>query len=163
MAMPRYGASDFASPVRRRSRRGVLALLTVAVVCGLVFAYAGHATKLGGGIVKFIPDSNFRIPAQIVEGAKGMTISCDLPGVKKDDIEISLQDSKLTIAGNRKSAAEEGMKLVHQETFVGTLTCAFEIPDSIDLSNIQANHENGVLTLTLFKKPEAKPRIISIA
>ena len=91
----------------------------------------------------------------INEDDKGYTIEMDMPGVKKSDLEIGVKENILSIYAERKKVikGEEGDK----EEVVSKYEQSFNISDkSIDVDNISANFENGVLTLTLPKKEEVK-------
>ena len=92
---------------------------------------------------------------KIYEDEKGYTIEMDMPGVKKSDLEIGVKENILSIYAERKKVikSEEGDK----EEVVSKYEQSFNISDkSIDVDNISANFENGVLILTLPKKEEVK-------
>ncbi len=92
---------------------------------------------------------------KIYEDEKGYTIEMDMPGVKKSDLEIGVKENILSIYAERKKVikSEEGDK----EEIVSKYEQSFNISDkSIDVDNISANFENGVLILTLPKKEEVK-------
>ena len=92
---------------------------------------------------------------KIYEDDKGYTIEMDMPGVKKSDLEIGVKENILSIYAERKKVikSEEGDK----EEVVSKYKQSFNISDkSIDVDNIAANFENGVLILTLPKKEEVK-------
>ena len=92
---------------------------------------------------------------KIYEDDKGYTIEMDMPGVKKSDLEIGVKENILSIYAERKKVikSEEGDK----EEVVSKYEQSFNISDkSIDVDNIAANFENGVLILTLPKKEEVK-------
>jgi len=145
-----------------------MAMSAIALIGVLLIGFMGglgnSSVLQGGKMVTYHPEGKYRVPTQIVEGAKGLTITCDLPGVSKEDVKIDLKDGRLSVNGERKKPSfGETMKLVHQESYVGKLSCAFQIPDTIDTESIQAHFNNGVLTLTLFKKPEVQPKVIPIS
>ena len=92
---------------------------------------------------------------KIYEDEKGYTIEMDMPGVKKEDLDIGIKENMLSIYAERKKVikSEEGDK----EEVVSKYEQSFNISDkSIDVDNISANFENGVLILTLPKKEEVK-------
>ncbi|MEI0580508.1 Hsp20/alpha crystallin family protein [Brachyspira pilosicoli] len=92
---------------------------------------------------------------KIYEDEKGYTIEMDMPGVKKSDLDIGIKENILSIYAERKKVikSEEGDK----EEVVSKYEQSFNISDkSIDVDNISANFENGVLILTLPKKEEVK-------
>ena len=78
----------------------------------------------------------------------------ELPGMRKEDIEISLQDGMLTIAGERKS---EGT-----ERYVGKFRRSVSLPTQVDANKVAATYRDGILTITLPKAEEAKPKQIQV-
>ncbi len=90
---------------------------------------------------------------------KGYYLEIDLPGVKKENIEISVNDGVLTISGERKlEKKEEGENYTRIESFFGRFERAFKLPADADLDNIEAKYEDGVLKIFIPKKqkPEGK-------
>ncbi|ACM93215.1 heat shock protein Hsp20 [Nautilia profundicola AmH] len=90
---------------------------------------------------------------------KGYYLEIDLPGVKKEDIEISVNDGILTISGERKlQRKEEKENYTRIESFFGRFERSFKLPADADADNIEAKYENGVLVLYIprRKKPEGK-------
>jgi HSP20 family protein len=75
-------------------------------------------------------------------------INADLPGVKDEDLDVSLKGALLTISGKREA--------------YGTFTRSFSLPDSVDGERVTADLKNGVLTVVVPKKPEAQPRKIAV-
>lgn len=93
-------------------------------------------------------------------------ITADLPGVDQKDVEVKLDDGRLTISGERnfeKTTDEENYHRV--ERSYGSFSRTFTVPDLVDSDNIDAKYANGVLTLTLPKVAEApkKKRTISVS
>jgi len=89
----------------------------------------------------------------------GYHLEVDLPGVKKEDIEISVNDGVLTIGGERKlEKKEEKDNYTRIESFFGRFERAFKLPNDADLDNIDAKYENGVLKVFIPRKakPEGK-------
>jgi HSP20 family protein len=103
-------------------------------------------------------------PAIDVHDSKdNIVIRADLPGLKKDDIEISIQDGTLVMRGEKKEESERKEKgAVRTERFYGSFHRAVALPVAVDEDKVKANFKNGVLELTLPKKEEAKPRQIKI-
>ena len=90
---------------------------------------------------------------KIYEDDKGYTIEMDMPGVKKSDLEIGVKENILSIYAERKRMSKTDEK----EEVVSKYEQSFNISvKGIDIENISANFENGVLTLTLPKKEEVK-------
>ncbi len=98
------------------------------------------------------------------EDADGYTVKADLPGVKKEDVEINLTDRLLSIKGERKTLVEEGKESRYhrRETWAGAFERSLLLPETADPSSVSAEMKDGVLTILLKKREEAKPRQISI-
>ena len=85
----------------------------------------------------------------------------ELPGMRKEEIEISLQDGMLTIAGERK--AESGQeKGARTERFTGKFRRTITMPTRVDANKVTATYKDGILTVTLPKAEEAKPKQIQV-
>ncbi len=90
---------------------------------------------------------------------KGYTLEIDLPGVKKENIEISVNDGILTISGERKlEKKEEKENYTRIESFFGRFERSFKLPADADSDNIEAKYEDGVLKVFIPRKvkPEGK-------
>ena len=99
----------------------------------------------------------------IVESKDNIEVQVDLPGMEKDDIKVSVEDSVLTIKGERKAMKEEKEKNYHQiERTCGTFTRSFSLPTSVEGERIKANYKNGVLKIDLRKAEAVKPKEIPI-
>lgn len=99
----------------------------------------------------------------IREEDKRFMILVDVPGVDPATIEVSMDQSILTIKGERQVDSEEnGGKLTRQERVYGTFHRRFALPDSADADNISAHGKYGVLEISIPKKPETTPRRITI-
>ena len=91
-------------------------------------------------------------------------IQMDLPGVSKDDVEVTVEDGVLKIAGERKRSREETQgDYSRVERSYGRFYRSFRLGQQVDPSNIEATHENGVLTISLPKAEESRPHKIDIA
>jgi len=102
-------------------------------------------------------------PVDIFEDHEAIRIIAEVPGVKPEEVKISLEDNVLTIRGSKQQAAEERTERVHRyERTYGTFERSFTLPATVDASNIQASYEHGVLTVTLPKAETAKPRQIEV-
>ena len=86
----------------------------------------------------------------------------ELPGMRKEDIEISLQDGMLTITGERKSETPEGDKAERTERYVGKFRRSISLPTQVDANKVTASYRDGILTVTLPKAEEAKPKQIKV-
>lgn len=97
----------------------------------------------------------------IVRNGEEFLLELDVPGVKPDAIELSVKDNTLTIAGERTSEREEG-EVLRSERLTGKFKRSFTLSDAIDQEAIKAEFNNGVLSVTLRKKPELEPRKINV-
>ncbi len=104
------------------------------------------------------------LPAvDIFEEKEAVRIAAELPGVKPEDVRISMENGVLTIRGEKKQTAEEQTERVHRyERCYGAFERSFTVPTSIDAEHIKAAYEDGVLTVTLPKVERAKPRQITV-
>ena len=86
----------------------------------------------------------------------------ELPGMRKEDIEISLHDGMLTISGERKSGTPEGDKAERTERYIGKFRRSITLPSRVDANKVSATYKDGILTITLPKAEEAKPKQIQV-
>jgi HSP20 family protein len=86
----------------------------------------------------------------------------ELPGMRKEDIEISLHDGTLTISGERKSEPSNGEKAERTERYVGKFRRSITLPTRVNANKVIATYRDGILTVTLPKAEEAKPRQIQV-
>jgi HSP20 family protein len=94
---------------------------------------------------------------------KGYYLEIDLPGVEKDNIEISVNEGILTISGERKlERKEEKENYTRIESFFGRFERSFKLPADADSDNIEAKYENGVLKLFIPKRPKPEGKKIEI-
>lgn len=89
-------------------------------------------------------------------------VSAALPGVNADAVNINLQDGVLTISGEVEQQTPENSRALMLERGYGKFQRSIRLPQSVDTGSVEARMENGVLTLTLPKTPEAKPRTIQV-
>jgi HSP20 family protein len=99
----------------------------------------------------------------IFEEPEVLRIVAEIPGVKPEDMKISVEGNVLTIAGTKEQVAEEKAERVHRyERTYGSFERSFTLPSSVDPGAIKATYENGLLTLVLPKLEKAKPRTIKV-
>ncbi len=90
-------------------------------------------------------------------------VHADVPGLKKDEIEINFQDGTLSVSGERRfEEKEEGQRFVRVERSYGRFYRAFTLPLTVNPEGITAHFEDGVLTVSVPKAEESKPRRIEI-
>jgi HSP20 family protein len=100
----------------------------------------------------------------VQEDKDNFVIRTELPGLKREDIEVSLHDGALIISGERKvEKVEEGVEIHRQERFYGKFQRALTLPTPVAAEKITAQYKDGVLTVTLPKVEEAKPKQIDIS
>ena len=107
--------------------------------------------------------TNFAPTFEVKENAEHFVVRADLPGVKDDQLDVSLHNGVLSITGSR--AAEErreGETFYLYERQFGSFSRSFSLPDTADPERVEARLDAGVLTVTIGKKAEAKPRKIAL-
>jgi len=113
------------------------------------------APMLIPGETEFFPDFDVK------ETQGSYVFRGDLPGLKDDDIELSLSGNRLTLSGRRvDEKKEEGDQYYAHERSFGTFMRTFTLPDDVDGDAVQAEFKDGVLKVTVPKKPEAQPKKI---
>ncbi len=110
-----------------------------------------------------VPARTFVPTTDIFEAEEALTVILEMPGVGKENVEISVESGVLTVAGRVDYSKYDGMQPVYTEYNVGNYRRSFSLSNKIDQSRIAAEMKDGVLTVTLPKAEEAKPRKISIA
>jgi HSP20 family protein len=100
--------------------------------------------------------------ATVLENSDGYTLDVEMPGVSKENLEMWVEDNQLTILGRRSIPKVDGA-LIHRESRPENFRRSFEIDPSIDAARISAKIEQGVVTLTLPKAEQVKPRKIAVA
>ncbi len=99
----------------------------------------------------------------IYETENAIIMNAEVPGIDEEDIEIKIEDNTLTINGERKLEKETSEENYHRiERSYGSFYRSFTIPRQIDQDKINAEHDNGVLRITMPKKPESKPKTVRV-
>jgi HSP20 family protein len=99
----------------------------------------------------------------VFEDKDAVKIVAELPGVKPDDVKLSLENNVLTIRGEKKQEAEERSERVHRyERSYGSFERAFVLPSTVDGDKISAEYQNGILTILVPKAERARPREIPV-
>jgi HSP20 family protein len=109
-----------------------------------------------GGVRELVP------PTDIYETAEGITVQVDLPGHQPDAIEVKVENDTLSIRSERKAerADKEGARRL--ERGFGVYARSFVVPRTVDAARVEARYEHGVLTLTLPRREEARPRTVQV-
>jgi HSP20 family protein len=114
------------------------------------------------GEEKTVP-GRFYVPStDVCETEEGLTLVMEMPGVSRDNLNVSLEEGVLRVEGTLDFSKYTGLEPAYTEYNVGHYARSFSLSDKVDWDNIGARLEDGVLTLTLPKSPAAKPRRIAI-
>jgi len=99
----------------------------------------------------------------LFEHPEALVLYAEVPGVVEDDLDITVDEGTLTLRGKRGIDLPEGYAIHRQERAEATFARSFSLPCKVDLDKTEAKIKHGVLTLTLPKAPELKPRQISVS
>ncbi len=104
------------------------------------------------------------IKVDVTESKDAFVVRAEVPGVAKDDIHVSIEGNQVTISAEvkRESEQKDGERLLRSERYYGAVYRSFVLPVELDETNSQARYENGVLELTLAKKPQVAGRRLTI-
>ena len=102
-------------------------------------------------------------PVDIYETENDIVLKAELPGVDSNDVEVKVEDNTLYLKGERKFEKEVKNESYHRvERSYGSFARSFSLPNSISTEKVNAEFKDGLLTLTLPKREEAKPRTVKI-
>lgn len=102
-------------------------------------------------------------PLNLWEDDDNLYIEAEIPGLKAEDIDVSVAEGdQLVIAGLRKPCAPESGTWLRQECGYGRFTRTVTLPSDVDAEGVEANYEAGILTITLPKMEQAKPKRIAV-
>jgi HSP20 family protein len=111
-----------------------------------------------------VSNRNWVPPVDIQETEEGYRLLAELPGLTREDITITLENNVLRLAGERKFERDVKKESFHRvERTYGTFSRAFTLPHQVRSEGVQAAFANGVLTITVPKAEQAKPRKIEIS
>jgi HSP20 family protein len=102
-------------------------------------------------------------PVDIYQNGKELVLKAELPDMKREDIDITIEEHTLTIKGEKKldtDVKDENVRRI--ERLYGSFTRSFTLPPTVDASNVSADYKDGVLTLRLPIREGAKPRQIHV-
>lgn len=107
--------------------------------------------------------ADFAPPVDVHEDAEALVLRAELPGVKREDVDISIDGNVLSLKGERKLEQEENTRKYHRvERSYGSFVRQFQLPTNVDATSVEAQLADGVLTLKLPKKQELKARKIEV-
>ena len=114
----------------------------------------------------FGSDSGFFPRVDIIEAEKELKINVELPGLKKEDVKLVVENGLLSISGKREKETEnkDELNILRSEIYQGSFNRSFRLSEEYDSENIKAKFENGILSVTIGKKKEEEPkeRVIEI-
>ncbi len=123
------------------------------------FAGQGTANESAEGstTVSFVP------AVDVYEDAQKVVLKLEVPGVKAENLDIKLENQRLTIKGERKFEEEHKAENFHRiERRFGSFARSFTLPQTVDTEAVSAAYDAGVLTVTLGKKAEAQPKQVKV-
>ncbi|HEX8775418.1 MAG TPA: Hsp20/alpha crystallin family protein [Pyrinomonadaceae bacterium] len=101
-------------------------------------------------------------PVTVYETPDEYVFLAELPGWKRDQVSINFENQTLTLSGQRDLLAEDNRQYHRVEGFYGQFTRSFTVPGHVDFNRVEAELKDGVLTIHLPKREEAKPRTIEV-
>ena len=117
----------------------------------------------GAGQEDSLTTSSFAPAVDVYEDEHKVTLKIEVPGVEEKDIDVRVENSTLTVHGERKIEKEEKEENYRRvERQYGSFTRSFTLPNTVDTDNIQAGYSKGILKIQLAKKAEAKPKQIKV-
>ena len=118
----------------------------------------------GQGEADALTTAAFAPPVDIYEDEHKVVLKLEVPGMKQEDFDIRVENSTLTVRGERKFEKEEKEENFHRiERRYGSFYRAFTVPSTVNTENVQASYDAGVLKIELEKRAEAKPKQIKVA
>lgn len=104
------------------------------------------------------------VPAvDIYEDEHSLVLKLEVPGMNDEDLHVSLENSTLSVTGERKFQKEEKEENFHRiERRYGSFNRTFRLPNTVDTENVDASYDKGILKIALAKRAEAKPRQIKV-
>jgi len=114
--------------------------------------------------VRFEKGNALSIKVDVTENDKGYVIHAEIPGVAKDDIQVTIEGGQVTVGAEvkREKEAKDGERVLRSERYYGAVHRSFLLPTEIDEAASEARYENGVLELKLVKKAAASGRRLTI-
>ena len=108
--------------------------------------------------------TSFAPPVDIYEDEHTITLKMEVPGIEEKDIDVRIENTTLTVHGERKIEKEEKEENFRRvERRYGSFTRSFTLPSSVDSGQVSAHYDKGVLKISLAKKAEAKPKQIKVS
>ena len=106
---------------------------------------------------------DWNIAIDVVQKPEEIVVNASLPGVKPEDIDVTIEDNVLTLKAARQAEhKEEDSRYLIQERSYGSYYRALRLPDTVDVSKVKSTYDNGVLAISLPKAEEKKPKQIKV-
>ncbi|MGB8031885.1 MAG: Hsp20/alpha crystallin family protein [Terracidiphilus sp.] len=107
--------------------------------------------------------TSYAPPVDIYEDERNITLKLEVPGIDEEDIDVRIENTTLTVHGERKIEKEEKEENFRRvERQYGEFTRSFTLPSSVDLDKVSAHYDKGMLKINLPKKAEATPKQIKV-
>ncbi len=107
-------------------------------------------------------DRQDTFPIDLYQDKEAYNVRAELPGFRKEDLSVEVIDGTLTITGHQKTESDKTNKEAAVTTQERSVTRSISLPEQVKTDKIQARYENGVLTMTVPKREEVKPKQIAI-
>jgi HSP20 family protein len=133
---------------------------------GLVWPAFGRLATLPEELERLLeaPLTGWAPALDVQEDKDNFTVRVELPGLKREDIDVSLQEGALVISGERKEEkTSDGTSVHRQERYYGKFQRALTLPEPVAADKVKADYKDGVLTVKLPKTEEAKPKKIDVS
>lgn len=122
-----------------------------------------ESLRLGRSTEHDVTGSGWMPAVDIYETEDKVVVKADLPGVEQGEIDLRIEDNVLVLRGERKFSNQERKEdFLRIERTYGTFQRTFRLPSSVDQGKVTANHEDGVLEVTLQKKEDSRPLSIKV-
>jgi len=117
--------------------------------------YGGREDSLTAGA--FVP------PVDVYEDEHSVQLKLEVPGIEEKDLDVKVENNTLTVSGERKFEKEQKEENFHRiERRYGSFSRSFTLPNTVNTEDVNASYDNGVLTIKLGKRAEAKPKQIKV-
>lgn len=115
------------------------------------------------GMTPVVQDNFWAPVVDVAENNGNIEVKAELPGMKKEDIKVTVKDNVLSLSGERKQEKETKEKTYHRiERYYGSFCRNIQLPESVEADKVKATYENGVLSIVLPKPESAKPKKIDV-
>ena len=120
--------------------------------------------QYGGSREESLTTGAFVPPVDVYEDEHNVQLKLEVPGIEEKDLDVKVENNTLTVSGERKFEKEEKEENFHRiERRYGSFTRSFTLPNTVNTEDINAQYNNGVLTIKLAKRAEAKPKQIKVS